>query len=184
MPAKLARPQLLPTDVNENKTKQDGEDSELPAASKHRRTDQSSEQQRPRYSDVQSRISHLAMELKQTGFGSNCYKLGGGRRMSTSLLLTVFLGGNLSPGLSPLKVVAAKSRWTVRLHECFQDAANIYLVMDHMVGGGFSSILREVEMILGVQEVYMLGWIHRPGIIKIAFVQTSRATANNSPYNT
>ncbi|OXV06971.1 hypothetical protein Egran_05263 [Elaphomyces granulatus] len=107
-----------------------------------------------------------AMGLKQTGFGSNCYKLGGGRAMSTSLLFTVFLGGNLSPGFSPLRVVASKSRWTVRLYECFQDAANIYLVMDHTVGGDFSSILREVhilpedttgfvlaEMILGVQEV-------------------------------
>jgi hypothetical protein len=136
---------------------QDGEDSELPAASKHRRTDQSSKQQRPRYSDVQSRISHPATSNKQTEFGSNCYGLGGGRMMSTSLLFTVFLGGNLSPGLSPLRVVASKS---LRLYKCFPDATSIYLVMDHMVGGNFSSILRgsthsagrchKIRMILGI----------------------------------
>ncbi|KAJ5619798.1 hypothetical protein N7510_003782 [Penicillium lagena] len=71
-------------------------------------------------------------------------------------------------------VTSAKSRWIVPLIASFQDANNLYLVMDFMVGGDFlgllirHDILNEdctrwyvAEMILCIEEAHKLGWIHR-----------------------
>ena len=71
-------------------------------------------------------------------------------------------------------VASEKSRWVVPLVASFQDATNLYLVMDYMVGGDFlgllfrKDILREkkarwyiAEMILCVEEAHKLRWIHR-----------------------
>ena len=71
-------------------------------------------------------------------------------------------------------VASEKSRWIIQLIASFQDAHNLYLVMDYMIGGDFMTflirrdILSEVEarwyiaeMILCVEESHRLGWIHR-----------------------
>lgn len=71
-------------------------------------------------------------------------------------------------------VASEKSRWVVPLIASFQDAHNLYLVMEYMVGGDFlgllfrQDILREkkarwyiAEMILCVEEAHKLKWIHR-----------------------
>jgi serine/threonine protein kinase len=71
-------------------------------------------------------------------------------------------------------VESEKSRWVVPLIASFQDANNLYLVMDYMVGGDFlgllirKNILSEAvtrwyiaEMILCVEETHRLRWIHR-----------------------
>lgn len=71
-------------------------------------------------------------------------------------------------------VCSEKSRWVVPLVASFQDDANLYLVMDYMVGGDFLGLLlREdilsedwtvfyiAEMILCIEEAHRLGWIHR-----------------------
>lgn len=71
-------------------------------------------------------------------------------------------------------VTSAKSRWIVPLIASFQDANNLYLVMDFMVGGDFlgllirHDILNEdctrwyvAEMIMCIEEAHKLGWIHR-----------------------
>lgn len=67
-----------------------------------------------------------------------------------------------------------KSRWVVPLVTSFQDADNLYLVMDYMIGGDFLGLLvrKDVlpeqwakfylaEMVLCVEEAHRLGWIHR-----------------------
>ncbi|PGH13027.1 AGC/NDR/NDR protein kinase [Polytolypa hystricis UAMH7299] len=71
-------------------------------------------------------------------------------------------------------VASEKSRWIVPLLASFQDANNLYLVMDYMVGGDFlgllirKNILSEdvtrwyiAEMVLCVEEAHRLRWIHR-----------------------
>ena len=71
-------------------------------------------------------------------------------------------------------VASEKSRWVVPLIESFQDADNLYLVMDYMVGGDFLGLLIRMnilpedvarwyvaEMILCVEETHRLNWIHR-----------------------
>jgi serine/threonine protein kinase len=71
-------------------------------------------------------------------------------------------------------VSSAKSRWVVPLIASFQDANNLYLVMDYMVGGDFLGLLIRketlsedktrwyiAEMILCVEEAHRLRWIHR-----------------------
>lgn len=71
-------------------------------------------------------------------------------------------------------VASEKSRWVVPLITSFQDATNLYLVMDYMLGGDFlgllirKDILREdwtrfyiAEMILCIEEAHRLSWIHR-----------------------
>ncbi|EEP76177.1 conserved hypothetical protein [Uncinocarpus reesii 1704] len=71
-------------------------------------------------------------------------------------------------------VASAKSRWIVPLISSFQDAHNLYLVMDFMIGGDFLSLLIRknilseditrwyiAEMILCVEETHRLRWIHR-----------------------
>lgn len=71
-------------------------------------------------------------------------------------------------------VASEKSRWVVPLVASFQDASNLYLVMDYMVGGDFlgllfrKDILKEkkakwyvAEMILCVEEAHRLCWVHR-----------------------
>lgn len=71
-------------------------------------------------------------------------------------------------------VASEKSRWVVPLIASFQDAKNLYLVMEYMVGGDFlgllfrKDILKEkkarwyiAEMILCVEEAHKLQWIHR-----------------------
>ncbi len=71
-------------------------------------------------------------------------------------------------------VASEKSRWVVPLIASFQDANNLYLVMDYMVGGDFlgllfrKDILKEkkakwyiAEMIQCVEEAHKLRWIHR-----------------------
>lgn len=71
-------------------------------------------------------------------------------------------------------VASEKSQWIIQLTASFQDAHNLYLVMDYMIGGDFLSflvrkdILSEeatkwyiAEMILCVEESHRLGWIHR-----------------------
>ncbi|KAJ5189204.1 hypothetical protein N7472_008218 [Penicillium cf. griseofulvum] len=71
-------------------------------------------------------------------------------------------------------VASESSRWVVPLIASFQDAKNLYLVMDYMVGGDFLGLLirkdtlREdwarfyvAEMILCIEEAHRLCWIHR-----------------------
>ncbi|KAJ5383952.1 hypothetical protein N7517_001863 [Penicillium concentricum] len=71
-------------------------------------------------------------------------------------------------------VASETSRWVVPLITSFQDANNLYLVMDYMVGGDFLGLLirkdtlREdwarfyvAEMILCIEEAHRLCWIHR-----------------------
>ena len=71
-------------------------------------------------------------------------------------------------------VASENSRWIVSLAASFQDCNNLYLVMDYMVGGDFlglllrTSILKEsvtkwyvAEIVLCIEEVHRLGWIHR-----------------------
>lgn len=71
-------------------------------------------------------------------------------------------------------VASESSRWVVPLIASFQDANNLYLVMEYMVGGDFlgllfrKDILKEkkakwyiAEMILCVEEAHKLCWIHR-----------------------
>jgi serine/threonine protein kinase len=71
-------------------------------------------------------------------------------------------------------VASESSRWVVPLIASFQDANNLYLVMDYMVGGDFLGLLirkdtlREdwarfyvAEMILCIEEAHRLRWIHR-----------------------
>ncbi|KAJ5411218.1 uncharacterized protein N7487_005577 [Penicillium crustosum] len=71
-------------------------------------------------------------------------------------------------------VASESSRWVVPLIASFQDAHNLYLVMDYMVGGDFLGLLirkdtlREdwarfyiAEMILCIEEAHRLCWIHR-----------------------
>jgi len=71
-------------------------------------------------------------------------------------------------------VSSENSRWVVPLIASFQDATNLYLVMDYMVGGDFlgllfrKNILKEkharwyiAEMILCVEETHRCRWIHR-----------------------
>jgi serine/threonine protein kinase len=71
-------------------------------------------------------------------------------------------------------VASESSRWVVPLITSFQDANNLYLVMDYMVGGDFLGLLirkdtlREdwarfyiAEMILCIEETHQLCWIHR-----------------------
>ncbi|KAJ5991357.1 hypothetical protein N7522_011564 [Penicillium canescens] len=71
-------------------------------------------------------------------------------------------------------VASESSRWVVPLITSFQDANNLYLVMDYMVGGDFLGLLirkdtlREdwarfyvAEMILCIEEAHQLRWIHR-----------------------
>uniref|UniRef100_A0A093VM83 non-specific serine/threonine protein kinase n=1 Tax=Talaromyces marneffei PM1 TaxID=1077442 RepID=A0A093VM83_TALMA len=67
-----------------------------------------------------------------------------------------------------------RSKWIVPLVASFQDAVNLYLVMEYEVGGDFFGLLIRqgvlaegdtmwyvAEMILCVEEAHRLGWIHR-----------------------
>lgn len=71
-------------------------------------------------------------------------------------------------------VASESSRWVVPLIASFQDANNLYLVMEYMIGGDFlgllfrKDILKEkkakwyiAEMVLCVEEAHKLRWIHR-----------------------
>ena len=71
-------------------------------------------------------------------------------------------------------VASETSRWTVPLHASFQDYSNLYLVMEFMIGGDFLTyLLREdvldeaaarwyiAEMILCIEEIHKMRWIHR-----------------------
>ncbi|KAK3116472.1 hypothetical protein LTR53_003136 [Teratosphaeriaceae sp. CCFEE 6253] len=71
-------------------------------------------------------------------------------------------------------VSAESSRWVVPLIASFQDNTNLYLVMEYMIGGDFLGLLlREdvleegvakwyiAEMILCIEEVHKMKWIHR-----------------------
>lgn len=67
-----------------------------------------------------------------------------------------------------------RSKWIVPLVASFQDAVNLYLVMEYEVGGDFFGLLLRqgvlcegdtrwyvAEMIICVEEAHRLGWIHR-----------------------
>ncbi|KAL2756841.1 hypothetical protein ACRALDRAFT_2026826 [Sodiomyces alcalophilus JCM 7366] len=71
-------------------------------------------------------------------------------------------------------IASEASQWVVPLIASFQDATNLYLVMDYMPGGDFLGVLiREnileenvarhyiAEMIVCVEEAHRLGFIHR-----------------------
>ncbi|KAK4574228.1 hypothetical protein LTR86_001989 [Recurvomyces mirabilis] len=71
-------------------------------------------------------------------------------------------------------VHAEGSRWVVPLIASFQDNTNLHLVMEYMIGGDFLGLLlREdvleedvakwyiAEMILCIEEVHKMKWIHR-----------------------
>lgn len=71
-------------------------------------------------------------------------------------------------------IASERSKWIVPLVASFQDAVNLYLVMEYEVGGDFFSLLIRqgvlaegdtmwyvAEMILCVEEAHRLGWIHR-----------------------
>ena len=71
-------------------------------------------------------------------------------------------------------VASEKSRWIVPLVASFQDASNLYLVMEYMIGGDFLGLLIKkdrldekkaqfyiAEMVLCLEEAHRLKWIHR-----------------------
>ena len=71
-------------------------------------------------------------------------------------------------------VASETSKWIVPLHASFQDYSNLYLVMEFMIGGDFLTyLLREdvldeaaarwyiAEMILCIEEIHKMRWIHR-----------------------
>lgn len=71
-------------------------------------------------------------------------------------------------------IAALGSRWIVQLVESFQTHNLLYLVMEYMAGGDFSTFLQKesvlpeeetrqyvAEMILCVEQVHRLQWIHR-----------------------
>ena len=71
-------------------------------------------------------------------------------------------------------VASQTSKWIVPLHTSFQDYSNLYLVMEFMIGGDFLTyLLREdvldeaaarwyiAEMILCIEEIHRMNWIHR-----------------------
>jgi protein-serine/threonine kinase len=71
-------------------------------------------------------------------------------------------------------VASERSHWVVPLIECFQDMNHLYLVMEYMIGGDFLALLLRykvlseemtrfyiAEMILCVEEVHKMKWIHR-----------------------
>ncbi|PWW77392.1 kinase-like protein [Tuber magnatum] len=73
-----------------------------------------------------------------------------------------------------LLVAGEGSRWIVPLVASFQDDENLYLAMEYMIGGDFLEFLIEketlseeiarfyvAEMVLCIEEVHKLGFIHR-----------------------
>ncbi|CUS12194.1 unnamed protein product [Tuber aestivum] len=73
-----------------------------------------------------------------------------------------------------LLVAGEGSRWIVPLVASFQDDENLYLAMEYMIGGDFLGLLMEkgtlseemarfyvAEMVLCIEEVHKLGFIHR-----------------------
>ena len=71
-------------------------------------------------------------------------------------------------------IASQHSHWVVPLIASFQDSANLYLIMEYMVGGDFLGLLlREdvldeyvakwylAEMVLCIEETHKLRWIHR-----------------------
>lgn len=71
-------------------------------------------------------------------------------------------------------VASEQSRWVVPLIESFQDNDHLYLVMEYMVGGDFLGLLVRyevlteemtrfyiAEMILCIEEVHKMKWVHR-----------------------
>jgi serine/threonine protein kinase len=71
-------------------------------------------------------------------------------------------------------VASEHSHWVVPLIECFQDNNHLYLVMEYMIGGDFLGLLQRykilseemarfylAEMILCIEEVHRMNWIHR-----------------------
>ena len=80
-----------------------------------------------------------------------------------------------------LLVAGEGSRWIVPLVASFQDDENLYLAMEYMIGGDFLGLLIDkgalpegiarfyaAEMVLCIEEVHKLGFIHRdvkPGLL-------------------
>ena len=72
-------------------------------------------------------------------------------------------------------ILGRDSEWLTRLHMSFQDESAVYLVMEYLAGGslkGFIDSLEQpldepgvlfyvAEMILSIDEVHRLGFIHR-----------------------
>ncbi|XP_014668745.1 PREDICTED: serine/threonine-protein kinase MRCK alpha-like [Priapulus caudatus] len=72
-------------------------------------------------------------------------------------------------------LVFGNRQWITRLHFAFQDASNLYFVMDYYNGGDLLTVMSKfddkmpedltrfyiAEMLLAVQSVHQLGYIHR-----------------------
>jgi len=82
-----------------------------------------------------------------------------------------------------LLVAGEGSRWIVPLVASFQDDENLYLAMEYMIGGDFLGLMMDrgalsegitrfyaAEMVLCIEEVHKLGFIHRdvkPGLFPL-----------------
>lgn len=93
-----------------------------------------------------------------------------------------------APTLPPLLPDRACSscRWVVGLHFAFQDAENLYLVMDYMAGGDLMGLLIAkdtfpeaatrifaAQMVMAVGSVHAMGYIHRD--VKVSPAPAARA---------
>jgi serine/threonine protein kinase len=72
-------------------------------------------------------------------------------------------------------ILGRNSEWLTRLHASFQDESAVYLVMEYLAGGSLKSYIESceepidesdakfyaAEMILAIDEVHRLGFIHR-----------------------
>jgi protein-serine/threonine kinase len=82
--------------------------------------------------------------------------------------------GHLRAERDFLVEASISAKWVVPLIESFQDTSHLYLVMEYMVGGDFLGLLLRyevlteemtrfyiAEMVLAVEEVHKMKWIHR-----------------------
>lgn len=72
-------------------------------------------------------------------------------------------------------ILGRDSEWLTRLHMSFQDESAVYLVMEYLAGGSLKGFIESLEqpmdepgvrfyvaeMILSIDEVHRLGFIHR-----------------------
>jgi serine/threonine protein kinase len=72
-------------------------------------------------------------------------------------------------------VLGRHSEWLTRLYASFQDELNLYLLMEYVPGGSLKNLMDSqeepmeedsarfyaAEMVLAIEEVHRLGFIHR-----------------------
>lgn len=87
-------------------------------------------------------------------------------------------------------MVFGERKWIANLHFAFQDEKNLYLVMDYYIGGDLLTLLSKfndcipenivkfyaAEMILAIDSVHKLGYVHRYIFFHISQVETNRTS--------